>query len=80
MTTGTLMQGWFLEGVAIPFEVSGTVSVKLSDGFSRMIPSTFLFVFYALSFTLLVFALKKIEISNVYHVWSGQVTTLVAVI
>ena len=52
-------------------EVSGTDSMKLSEGFSRMVSSVLLFFFYAMSFILLVFALKRIEISIAYSVWSG---------
>ena len=44
-------------------EVSGTVSMKLSEGFSRMVPSVLLFFFYAMSFILLVITLKRIEIT-----------------
>ena len=44
-------------------EVSGTVTMKLSEGFRRMIPSVLLSFFYSMSFILLVFALKRIEIT-----------------
>ena len=44
-------------------EVSGTDSMKLSEGFSRMVSSVLLFFFYAMSLILLVFALKRIEIT-----------------
>ena len=36
---------WFLLVVAIVLEVAGTVCTKLSDGFTRLWPSIFLFVF-----------------------------------
>ena len=52
-------------------EVSGTVTMKLSEGFRRIIPSVLLSFFYSMSFILLVFALKRIEISIAYSVWSG---------
>ena len=57
------MQGWLLLTGATLLEVSGTVSMKLSEGFSRMVPSVLLFFFYAMSFILLVIALKRIEIT-----------------
>ena len=61
-------------------EVSETVSKKLSEGFSRMVPSVLLFFIYVMSFILLVFALKRIEISIAYSVWSGLGTVMVGVI
>ena len=73
------MQGWLLLTGATLLEVSGTVSMKLSGGFSRMVPSVLLFFFYAMSFILLVFALKRIEISIDYAVWSGLGTAVVVV-
>ena len=65
------MQGWLLLIGASLLEVSGTVSMKLSEGFSRMVPSVLLFFIYVMSFILLVFALKRIEISIAYSVWSS---------
>ena len=74
------MQHWMYLGIAIILEVAGTTSMKLSDGFSRLLPSVFLFVFYAISFVALTVALKKIDVSIAYAVWSGVGTALVAVL
>ncbi len=54
--------------------------MKLSDGFSKLVPSILIFVFYAASFAALTFTLKKIEISVAYAVWSGVGTALIATI
>ena len=43
--------------------MSGTVSMKLSSGFTKLISSIYIFVFYVASFVALTFAIKKIEIS-----------------
>ncbi|MEL0019789.1 MAG: multidrug efflux SMR transporter [Rickettsiales bacterium] len=67
-------------GFAIGLEVAGTISMKLSDGFSKLVPSILIFVFYAASFAALTFTLKKIEISVAYAVWSGVGTALIATI
>jgi len=74
------MKYWLILSFAIILEVSGTVSMKLSDGFTKIIPSVFIFVFYAASFVALTFAIKKIEISVAYAVWSGVGTALIALI
>jgi small multidrug resistance pump len=54
--------------------------MKLSEGFTRPVPSVLIFVFYAASFVALTLALKKIEVSVAYAVWSGVGTALIAVI
>lgn len=63
--------GWLFLILAILLEFSGTVSMKLSNGFSRWLPSILMFVFYGSSFTLLNYALKHMKISIVYATWSG---------
>jgi small multidrug resistance pump len=62
---------WLLLTVAIFFEVSGTVCMKLSQGFTRLTPSVLIFVFYGLCFVTLTYAMKKIELSVAYAIWSG---------
>ncbi len=74
------MQHWFYLAGAIALEVAGTTSMKLSAGFTKVLPSVLIFVFYGASFVALTFALKKIDVSVVYAVWSGVGTALIAVI
>lgn len=71
---------WVYLMFAILFEVSGTTCMKLSNGFTRLLPSALIFVFYACSFTLMTLAIKKIEVSIVYAVWSGLGTAIIAMI
>jgi small multidrug resistance pump len=66
--------------MAIVFEVTGTTAMKLSDGFTRPLPSILLILFYFLSLAALTLALKRIEVSIAYAVWAGVGTVLVAVI
>ncbi len=63
--------GWLLLCCAIVLELSGTVSMKLSESFTKVVPSVLMFIFYGASFTLLNYALKYMEVSTVYAVWSG---------
>lgn len=71
---------WVYLVVAILFEVAGTTSMKLSDGFNKLWPSILIFVFYALSFTSLTFAMKRLDVSVTYAVWSGLGTVLISLI
>ncbi len=69
---------WLHLIAAIVFEVCGTVSMKLSEGFSRVLPSVAVFVFYALSIVFLTWAIRRIDIGVAYAVWSALGTALVA--
>jgi small multidrug resistance pump len=71
---------WLYLILAIAFEVSGTTCMKLSEGFTKLTPSILLIVFYTLSFGALTLALKKIDVSVAYAVWSGMGTALIATI
>ena len=71
---------WLFLAAAILLEVAGTVSMKLSEGFTRLLPSILLFVFYAASFTALTFSLKRIDLSIAYTVWAGVGTALIALV
>jgi small multidrug resistance pump len=74
------MAYWFALAAAIVLEIAGTVSMKLSHGFTRTLPSVLLFVFYALSFALMTVAVKKIDMSVSYAIWSGIGTATIAAI
>jgi small multidrug resistance pump len=71
---------WLFLLAAILLEVCGTTCMKLSQGLTRLGPSLGVFIFYTLSLTALTFALKKLQVSIAYAVWSGVGTALVAVI
>ncbi len=71
---------WFYLILAIVLEISGTTSMKLSQGFTKTFPSIVMFIFYILSLISLTLALKKIDVSVAYAVWSGLGTALIALI
>lgn len=71
---------WFHLALAISFEVAGTTCIKLSDGFKNTLPSILVFLFYGIAFYFLSLAVKKIDISVSYAIWSGAGTALIAVI
>ena len=71
---------WLYLSLAILFEVGGTVSMKLSEGFTKLVPSVLIFVCYAVAFTFITLAIRKIEISVAYTIWAGVGVTLIAFI
>jgi small multidrug resistance pump len=74
------MNPWFLLALAILLELSGTICLKLSHGFSRLVPSIGVVCFYLGSFTLMSFSLKTLEVGIVYAIWSGVGTALIAMV
>lgn len=71
------MQYWIILACAILLEVCGTVAMKFSEGFNKLIPSVLMFLFYGASFAALTIALKKIDVSVAYAIWSGLGTALI---
>ena len=62
---------WVLLVLAIFAEVAGTLSLKASDGFSRLWPSLGVVAGYAVAFTLLAFTLKTLNVGPAYALWAG---------
>jgi small multidrug resistance pump len=73
------MPAFLLLSLAILSEVGATLALRVSDGFSRPIPSVLTVIGYGFSFWLLALALKEIPVSLTYAIWSGVGTALVAV-
>lgn len=71
---------WLFLLFTILFEVAGTTSLKLSQGFTRLLPSILVVVCYGVSFYLLSLTLKKIDVSIAYAIWSGLGTALVTIV
>ena len=74
------MHSWITLVAAILFEVAGTTSMKLSQGFTKLLPSALIFLFYGAAVAALTMALMQIDISVAYAIWSGLGTALIAVI
>ncbi|PTX53693.1 small multidrug resistance pump [Melghirimyces profundicolus] len=68
---------WVFLILAIVLEVAGTISMKFSQGFTRLLPTLAMFILYGLSFTSLTIAVKKIDLSLSYAIWAGLGTAMV---
>lgn len=62
---------WLMLLVAGLLEVGFAISLKASDGFSKLLPSVLFVVFALGSFTLLNLALKTLPVGTAYAVWTG---------
>ena len=74
------MQHWLFLIGAIVLEVAGTTAMKMSDGFTKTIPSVAMFVFYILSLVALTYALKKFDMSMAYAIWAGVGTAFITIV
>lgn len=72
---------WLWLAVAIALEVSGTLSLRATEGFTRLLPSVLVVLAYALSFVALSRSLVAgMEVGVAYAVWSGVGTAVVAAV
>jgi small multidrug resistance pump len=62
---------WILLSIAIAAEILGTLSLKASDGLSKLWPSLGVLIGYALAFTLMAISLKKLDVGITYAIWSA---------
>ena len=62
---------WIFLSIAIAAEILGTLSLKASDGLSKLWPSLGVLIGYALAFTLMAISLKKLDVGITYAIWSG---------
>lgn len=75
------MVGYIYLAVAIVAEVTGTVALKLSDGFSNLLPSVVVVVGYAVAFLALARTLKEgMPVGVAYAIWAAVGIALIAVI
>ena len=62
---------WVFLAIAIASEVFATIMLKVSDGFSKLLPALAVVVGYSFSFFMLALALKTIGLSTAYAIWAG---------
>lgn len=75
------MSTWLMLGCAIAAEVTATLFLRASDGFSKLWPSLIVVVGYGISFVLLSFILRNgLAIGIVYAIWSAFGVALVTVL
>lgn len=72
--------GWLFLGLTIASEVTGTTMMKLSNGYTKLVPSILSFVFYLGALALLTMTLKYLGMGISYAIWSGVGIVLVTII
>lgn len=75
------MNPWILLAFSICLEIVATNLLKLSDGFTKLLPTVGSLGLYAVSFYLVSIVFRTLPVGLVYAIWSGVgivLTTLVA--
>ena len=71
---------WFYLLLAIIFETFATTFLKMSNGFSVLMPSIGTVIGYVLCFFFLSYALKTIDMSVAYAIWGSLGILLISII
>lgn len=72
---------WGLLAAAIGVEISATMLLRASDGFSKLVPSVVVLIGYAISFVLLSQVLRAgVPVGVAYAIWSATGTAAVALL
>lgn len=73
------MPGCFYLFVAICAEVAGTLALRYTHGFMKLLPSLIVVSAYSFAFYMLSLALRNIPVGIAYAIWSGVGTAIVAI-
>lgn len=66
--------------LAIVLEAVGSTSLKLSEGFSKPLPTAIVVVVYVASFYCFSLSIKSIPLGTAYAIWAGMGVALTAII
>ncbi len=72
--------GYIYLAIAIVAEVIGTVALKASHEFTKVVPSIFVVLGYGVAFYCLSVVLKTIPMGVAYAIWSGVGIVLIGLI
>jgi small multidrug resistance pump len=74
------MSAWIHLSIAIIAEVIGTSFLKLSEGFTRTLPSIAVVACYVVAFYMLSLTLKSIPVGVAYAIWAGVGVALITLV
>lgn len=72
--------GYIALGIAIGSEVVGTTMLKMSEGFTQLLPSIGVIIGFIIAFYSLSISLRELPLSLAYAIWSGVGTVLTALV
>lgn len=72
--------GYIALGIAIASEIVGTTMLKMSEGFTLLLPSIGVIIGFVIAFYSLSISLRELPLSLAYAIWSGVGTVLTALV
>lgn len=74
------MNPWTLLAISIALEIVATNLLKVSDGFTKLLPTLGALGLYGVSFYLVSIVFRTLSVGLVYAIWSGVGIVLTAVV
>ncbi|MEC0229502.1 DMT family transporter [Paenibacillus alba] len=74
------MNGYLALGIAVISEICGTTMLKMSNGFTVLVPSVAVIFGFGIAFYFFSISLRTLPLSLAYAIWSGVGTALTALI
>lgn len=71
---------WIYLILAIILENLGTICMKMSNGFTKLLPAAGTLLTYSLCFVFMSMSLKKIPVSVAYAIWGAAGITIISTI
>ena len=74
------MNPWTLLAISICLEIVATNLLKVSDGFTKLLPTVGSLTLYAISFYFVSIVFRTLSVGLVYAIWSGVGIVLTAIV
>lgn len=74
------MNPWILLAISICLEIVATNLLKVSDGFTKLLPTVGSLALYAISFYFVSLVFRTLSVGLVYAIWSGVGIVLTAIV
>lgn len=71
---------WLVLAASVLAEVFGTIALRYTDGFTRLLPSAVTALCYATAIWLMAISVRHLEVGLTYAVWAGSGTALTALL
>lgn len=71
---------WLVLAASVLAEVFGTIALRYTDGFTRLLPSAVTALCYATGIWLMAISVRHLEVGLTYAVWAGSGTALTALL
>jgi small multidrug resistance pump len=71
---------WIFLALGILFEIIALVFMKKSEGFTKLAPILFVFLFYTMALGCLILVLRKMDTSVAYAIWASAGIFIIALV